>query len=73
MTNQDIANHLIGKTATEIASICDGVFEIVLNETPEREHAAIESELNNVGIMVGHDVGTVANQVGICKKKSPSN
>ena len=74
MTNQQIADHLIGKTPQEIAAICDDVFEKAMNGIPETEHDAIAVELNNVGISVNHEALETATQRGICKrKKSPTN
>ncbi len=52
MTNQEIADHLLTKTPTEIADICDDVFEIVLEGTPEIEHDVIQQELMTIGIDV---------------------
>lgn len=73
MTNQEIANYITGKTPQEIASICDEVFELVLAVTPENDHDSISLELENVGILIGHEENEITTSDGICKRKKAPN
>lgn len=78
MTNQEIINELnlkwAGKSAVEIASDVDVIFGGLLNAIPEPEHNPIGMELDNIGILVNHDVNVLTTSKGICRrKKNPNN
>lgn len=74
MTNTEIANEFVGLTPQQLAQKVDAVFTIALNLIPEPEHLAIGSELENVGVLVNHDINYLTSSKGICKrKKNPNN